>query len=96
MILKLSILPNSAKHSKGSVPYYMLPSFITLKSLYLTSQPAYLEKITSIQRSGYCLQKNRVFKAPTSPSSHNSDNRDHEDRLGSNEPPTRPLETLST
>ncbi len=71
----------------------MLPLFTILKSLHLTSQPACLKKITSVQRRGCLPQKNRVFEAPTRLSSHKSDNNDHENPLGPNNSPTRLLET---
>ena len=41
---KLTILSNHAEHSKRLAPYYTLPPFIILKSLYLTGQPARLER----------------------------------------------------
>ncbi len=55
-------------------------------------QPARLEKMTSVRGRGRPPRKNRASKAPTGPSSHKSDNEDHENLLVLNEPPARPLE----
>lgn len=61
------------------------------------SQPAYMEKMTSVQRKS-CFQRKCVTETLTDPSSHKSDydNQDHKDFLGSNESPTRLSETSTS
>ncbi len=73
MTSELNILSNYTKHLKMLVPYYMLPSFTILKSINPIGQPAYLEKMISIQERGCLPQKNRTFEIFTSFSSHKSD-----------------------
>ncbi len=74
----------------------MLSSFTILKSLYPTGQPAYLEKMTLVQGKGYPIQRVWASKAPTSSSSHKSDNKDHKNPLRSNKPPIGPPKASST
>ncbi len=78
--------------------------FIILKSPYPTSQPAHLEKKTSVRGQGCLTRRGQVSKALTGPSSNRFNNRDHEDPLRSNKPrpskvstevSVRPLQTLS-
>ena len=57
-------------------------------------QPAYLEKMISIQGQGHLAQRGWASDASTSPSSHTSDhkNQDHKDPLRSNKSPAGSLE----
>ncbi len=56
------------------------------------SQPACLEKMTSVRGRGQLVQKGQAFKAPiVLLSSNKSDDRDHKDPLGLNKP--RPSKT---
>ncbi len=84
--LKLSILSNHAKYSKRLVPWYVLPPFTILKSLYPTGQPAHLEKMTLIQRRGHLIWRSQASEALTGPSSNKFNDGDYKDSLGSNQP----------
>ncbi len=92
MTSKLNILLNHIEHLKGLAPCYTIPPFTILKSPYLISQTARLEKMTSVWGIGRLVWRDWASKTPTSFSSHRSDheNQDHEDPLKLNKAPAGP------
>ena len=57
MTSKLSILSNHTEYPKKLAPYYILPFFIILKSLYLISQPACLKKLLYLRKRFSLIKK---------------------------------------
>ena len=97
MTFKLNILLNHIEYLKQLVPYYILLPFIILKSLYSTSQPACLRKISSIQKKICPVQKIRAFEASIGLLSYNSNykNQDYKDPLKLHKSLVRLFEALN-